>query len=154
MTAAVHLVARNLPFAFTSTIQTISRERIRSFTNRIVTASAGECITYPNVTQSPGIDLDGDPAATNYTFTNGAPSRIPSPSLKQSIVSVGRPTYTEESRLLGTQTALQSFAARAVSGCGCIKRKERRTSPLSTCVLSPSVKSVTHHMIIGRSTTS
>ena len=42
------------------------------FTNRTVTASAGECIIYPNVTQSPGIDLDGDPAATNYTFTNGS----------------------------------------------------------------------------------
>ena len=42
------------------------------FTNRTVTASADECFVYPNVTQSPGIDLDGDHAATNYTFTNGS----------------------------------------------------------------------------------
>ena len=42
------------------------------FTNRIVTASAGKCIIYPSVTQSPGIDLDGNPAAINFTFTNGS----------------------------------------------------------------------------------
>lgn len=44
------------------------------FKNRIVTASAGECIIYPNVTESPGtdLDLDGDRAAKKFTFTNGS----------------------------------------------------------------------------------
>ena len=40
-------------------------------TNRTIRVSAGECREYPHVTQSPGLDLDGDPSATNYTFTNG-----------------------------------------------------------------------------------
>ena len=42
------------------------------FTSRTITASAGKCIIYPKVSQSAGIDLDGDHAATNYTFTNGS----------------------------------------------------------------------------------
>ena len=41
------------------------------FTDRTIRVSSGECREYQHVTQSPGLDLDGVPAATNYTFTNG-----------------------------------------------------------------------------------
>ena len=41
------------------------------FTNRTVSASAGECIVYQTVNQTHGLDLYGDLAATKYTFTNG-----------------------------------------------------------------------------------